>query len=37
VGTPCPDPRTQHIGSIVRDGRDYDVVGTYLGVVADEN
>src|SRR5262245_44058449 len=36
-GTPCPDPRAQHIGTIVREGRDYDVVGTYLGVVADEN
>jgi hypothetical protein len=34
---PCPDPRTQRIGTIVRDGQDYDVVGTYLGVVADEN
>jgi len=37
VGTPRPDPRTQQIGTIVRGGRDYDVVGTYLGVVADEN
>ena len=36
-GTACPDPRTQQIGTIVRDGQDYDVVGTYLGVVADEN
>jgi hypothetical protein len=36
-GTPCPDPRTQVIGPIVRDGEDYDVIGTYLGVVADEN
>lgn len=25
------------IGQIVRDGRELDVVGTYLGVVADEN
>lgn len=25
------------IGTIERDGREYDVVGTYLGVVADEN
>ena len=25
------------IGAIDRDGRKYDVVGTYLGVVADEN
>jgi hypothetical protein len=29
--------RTKVIGRIVRDGRPYDVVGTYLGVVADEN
>jgi hypothetical protein len=25
------------IGTITRDGRRYDVMGTYLGVVADEN
>ncbi|CAM3347953.1 hypothetical protein MYCO108962_15800 [Mycobacterium colombiense] len=25
------------IGTIMRDGREYDVMGTYLGVVADEN
>jgi hypothetical protein len=31
------EPRTTVIGHIVRDGRPYDVVGTYLGVVADEN
>ena len=31
------DPRTKAIGRIVRNGRPYDVVGTYLGVVADEN
>jgi hypothetical protein len=31
------EPRTKMIGRIVRDGRPYDVVGTYLGVVADEN
>jgi hypothetical protein len=37
TGAPCPDPRTQKIGTIVRDGQNYDVVGTYLGVVADEN
>ncbi|MDT5017788.1 MAG: hypothetical protein QOD39_3948 [Mycobacterium sp.] len=37
AGARCPDPRTQKIGAIVRDGRKYDVVGTYLGVVADEN
>ena len=29
--------RTTKIGSIARDGRQYDVLGTYLGVVADEN
>ncbi len=31
------DPRTNVIGPIVRDGRKFDVLGTYLGVVADEN
>ena len=31
------DPRTRTIGSVVHDGRRFDVVGTYLGVVADEN
>ena len=31
------EARTKTIGRIVRDGRPYDVVGTYLGVVADEN
>ncbi|ORV39991.1 hypothetical protein [Mycobacterium conspicuum] len=31
------EPRTKTIGRIVRDGRPYDVMGTYLGVVADEN
>jgi hypothetical protein len=31
------EPRTKTIGRIVRDGRPYEVVGTYLGVVADEN
>jgi hypothetical protein len=29
--------RATKIGTITRDGRDYNVVGTYLGVVADEN
>ncbi len=29
--------RATKIGTITRDGREYDVVGTYLGVVADEN
>jgi len=37
AGTPRADPRTKMIGGIVRDGRQYDVLGTYLGVVADEN
>ena len=32
-----PSTRTKTIGRIVRDGRPYDVVGIYLGVVADEN
>ena len=30
-------PRTTTIGTITRNGRQYDVLGTYLGVVADEN
>jgi hypothetical protein len=29
--------RATMIGTITREGRRYDVVGTYLGVVADEN
>ena len=37
AGAPCPDPRSRKIGTIVRDGQGYDVVGTYLSVVADEN
>ncbi len=37
AGTALADPRTKMIGAIVRDGRHYDVLGTYLGVVADEN
>jgi hypothetical protein len=37
AGAPHADVRTRAIGTIVRDGRQYDVVGTYLGVVADEN
>jgi len=37
VGSAQPDPRTRRIGSVVHDGRQFDVVGTYLGVVADEN
>jgi hypothetical protein len=37
VGAPRADARSTTIGTIERDGREYDVVGTYLGVVADEN
>jgi hypothetical protein len=29
--------RATKIGTIARDGQEFDVVGTYLGVVADEN
>jgi hypothetical protein len=36
-GTAHVEPRTTTIGTIVRDGCQYDVLGTYLGVVADEN
>lgn len=31
------DPRARMIGTVMRDGREFNVVGTYLGVVADEN
>jgi stalled ribosome rescue protein Dom34 len=31
------DARVRTIGRIVRDGQEFEVVGTYLGVVADEN
>lgn len=34
---PCTAARATKIGTITRDGHQYDVVGTYLGVVADEN
>jgi hypothetical protein len=37
AGTKPDDVRTTMIGSVVRDGRTCDVLGTYLGVVADEN
>lgn len=37
AGAKPEDPRTTMIGTIVRDGRQCDVLGTYLGVVADEN
>ncbi|OBK21527.1 hypothetical protein [Mycobacterium asiaticum] len=37
AGAPPADGRSRMIGRVARDGREYDVVGTYLGVVADEN
>ncbi len=37
AGSACAAARATKIGTITRDGREYDVVGTYLGVVADEN
>lgn len=37
AGTKPDDARTTRIGTVVRDGRPRDVLGTYLGVVADEN
>jgi hypothetical protein len=37
AGAAQPEARARTIGTITRDGRQYDVVGTYLGVVADEN
>ncbi len=37
AGAEHTDARTRKIGTIARDGRHHDVVGTYLGVVADEN
>ena len=37
AGAARSDARTTTIGTITRDGRHYEVVGTYLGVVADEN
>lgn len=36
-GAPRADSRCTLIGKIDRDGTRFDVVGTYLGVVADEN
>lgn len=32
-----PRGRSRKLGGIVRDGQAFDVLGTYLGVVADEN
>lgn len=37
VGAVHGDPRARMIGTVERDGWRFDVVGTYLGVVADEN
>jgi hypothetical protein len=37
AGAGHAEARATTIGTIDRDGRKYDVVGTYLGVVADEN
>ena len=37
AGATHAEARARTIGTIKRDGREYDVVGTYLGVVADEN
>jgi hypothetical protein len=37
AGSAVADARTKVVGGIVRDGRRCDVLGTYLGVVADEN
>ena len=37
AGAKRVEARARTIGTITRDGREYDVVGTYLGVVADEN
>jgi hypothetical protein len=35
--SPPADARVRSIGQIIRAGRQFEVVGTYLGVVADEN
>jgi len=37
AGAARAEVRATTIGTIKRDGREYNVVGTYLGVVADEN
>lgn len=37
AGAAAVDARTRMIGTVLRDGKNYDVLGTYLGVVADEN
>lgn len=36
-GGKADDTRTTLIGTVVHDGQQCDVLGTYLGVVADEN
>lgn len=36
-GGKAADARTTLIGTVLRDGQQCDVLGTYLGVVADEN
>lgn len=36
AGAERSDKRTRTIGTIARDGRHHDIVGTFLGVVADE-
>ncbi len=37
AGSGTGEARATTIGTITRDGRPYEVRGTYLGVVADEN
>jgi len=37
AGSARAEARTKTIGTVTRGGRQYDVLGTYLGVVADEN
>jgi hypothetical protein len=37
AGADRENARTTMIGTVIRDGRQCDVLGTYLGVVADEN
>jgi hypothetical protein len=37
AGAAPDDARTTTIGTVVRNGQPCDVLGTYLGVVADEN
>ncbi len=37
AGAAPAETRTKKVGTIARDGRSYDVMGTYLGVVSNEN